>query len=75
MTTFEHLLRAGLLTHSETTISTWHKHTVVRLYRQADLDRVLRSSRIDWTAVRATPKGSQSPLAKLRTRAARKETR
>ena len=62
---FDHLLRAGLLTHSETTVSAWHKGVVVRLYRQADLDRVLRSSRIDWDAVRATPKGRQSPLAKL----------
>ncbi|MFD8335615.1 hypothetical protein ACFV42_23590 [Streptomyces solisilvae] len=66
---FGHLLRAGLLTHSETTTSSWHKRTVVRLYRQADLDRVRRSSRIDWDAVRATPKGRQSSLAQLPTRA------
>ncbi|MFF4173698.1 hypothetical protein [Streptomyces sp. NPDC001744] len=66
---FDHLLRAGLLTHSETTVSTWYKGIVVKLYRQADLDRVLRSSRIDWDAVRATKKGHQSPLAKLPTRA------
>ncbi|MFI9311246.1 hypothetical protein [Streptomyces triculaminicus] len=65
---FDHLLRAGLLTHSETTVSSWHKHTVVRLYRQADLDRVLRSPRIDFEAVRATPKGRPSLLAALPTR-------
>lgn len=64
---FDHLLRAGLLTHAETTTSMWHKHVVVRLYRQADLDRVLRSSRIDWDTVRATPAGHRSPLAKLPT--------
>ncbi|MEV6147042.1 hypothetical protein [Streptomyces sp. NPDC051992] len=66
---FDHLLRAGLLTHSETTVSTWYKGVTVRLYRQADLDRVLRTPRIDFDAVRATPKGHQSPLAKLPTRA------
>ncbi|MFC1435311.1 hypothetical protein ACEZDB_32195 [Streptacidiphilus sp. N1-3] len=65
---FDHLLRAGLLTHSETTVSTWHKGTIVRLYRQADLDRVTRSSRIDWDAVRTTPRGRQSPLAQLPSR-------
>ncbi|MFI0901763.1 hypothetical protein [Streptomyces sp. NPDC020983] len=64
---FDHLLRAGLLAHSETTMSTWHKGVIVRLYRQADLDRVLRSSRIDWAAVRETPAGHRSPLAKLPT--------
>ncbi|WP_327332965.1 hypothetical protein [Streptomyces anulatus] len=62
---FEHLVRSGLLTHSDTTVSSWHKGTVVRLYRQADLDLVLRSSRIDFDAVRATPKGHKSPLAAL----------
>ncbi|MEU4755544.1 hypothetical protein AB0F93_31800 [Micromonospora tulbaghiae] len=65
---FDHLLRAGLLTHAETTTSSRSKHIVVRLYRQADLDRVLRSRRIDWAAVRATPKGRPSPLAQLPTR-------
>lgn len=65
---FDHLLRAGMLTHSETTVSAWYKGVTVRLYRQADLDRVLRSPRIDFDAVRATPKGHQSPLAKLPTR-------
>lgn len=58
---FEHLLRAGLLTHSETTFSSWHKGTVVRLYRQADLDRVTRSTRVDWNAARATEEGAPVP--------------
>ncbi|MFI2790968.1 hypothetical protein [Kitasatospora sp. NPDC018614] len=63
---FDHLLRAGLLTHSEI-VEGWH-HTLVRLYRQADLDRLLRSRRIDWPAVHATPKGHRSPLAALPTK-------
>ncbi|MFJ9893606.1 hypothetical protein ACIQPR_09755 [Streptomyces sp. NPDC091280] len=65
---FDHPLRAGLLTHSDTSVSAWHKGVVIRLYRQADLERVLRSSRIDWSTVRATPKGHQSPLAQLPTK-------
>ncbi|MFH8410435.1 hypothetical protein ACH4FX_37515 [Streptomyces sp. NPDC018019] len=65
---FDHLVRAGLLTHSQTTVSAWYKGVVVRLYRQADLDRVRRSSRIDLDAVRATPKGCKSPLATLPTK-------
>ncbi|MGW4548587.1 hypothetical protein ACWEN4_19755 [Streptomyces violaceorubidus] len=63
---FDHLLRAGLLTHSE--IVEGRHHTLVRLYRQADLDRLLRSRRIDWRAVHATPKGHRSPLAALPTK-------
>ncbi|MGW5442719.1 hypothetical protein [Streptomyces asiaticus] len=65
---FDHLVRAGMLSHSEI-VEGWH-HTQVRLYRQADLDRVLRSCRIDWPTVRATPKGHRSPLAALPTRQA-----
>lgn len=38
---FVHLVRAGLLTHSE--IVEGQHHTQVRLYRQADLDRLARS--------------------------------
>ncbi|MFI9587816.1 hypothetical protein ACIHCQ_39830 [Streptomyces sp. NPDC052236] len=63
----DHLVRAGLLTHAATARSSWNKHDVVLLYRQADLDRVTRSRRIDWRAVRATPKGRRSPLAALPT--------
>ncbi|WP_329292860.1 hypothetical protein [Streptomyces sp. NBC_01455] len=40
-----------------------HLRDVVPLYRQADLDRLARSRRVDWAAVRATPKGHRSPLA------------
>jgi hypothetical protein len=59
----DHLVRAGLLTHSATAEG-WFKSEVL-LYRQADLDQLARSSRIDWAAVRATPKGHRSPLAAL----------
>lgn len=65
---FDHLVRAGLLAHSE--IVEGQHHTQVRLYRQADLDRLTRSRRIDWPAVHATPKGHRSPLASLPTRSA-----
>jgi hypothetical protein len=63
---FEHLVRAGLLTHTDTTRSYWKD--IVLLYRQGDLDRLARSRRIDWDAVRATPKGKRSPLASLPTK-------
>ncbi|MFJ9752530.1 hypothetical protein [Streptomyces chartreusis] len=63
----DHLLRAGLLTHAHTARSGWNKRGIVLLYRQVDLDRVTRSRRIDWDAVRATPKGRRSPLAALPT--------
>ncbi|MEW1548302.1 hypothetical protein [Streptomyces tsukubensis] len=67
-TDFVHLTRSGLLTHAETSVSRHNKRTTVPLYRQADLDRILRSKRIDWPVVRATPKGKPSPLAALPTR-------
>ncbi|MDX3166013.1 hypothetical protein PV516_19685 [Streptomyces scabiei] len=63
---FEHLVRAGLLTHADTTRSYWKD--LVLLYRQGDLDRLTRSRRIDWGAVRDTPKGRRSPLAALPTK-------
>lgn len=65
---FAHLLRAGMLAHIDTTLSHWND--VVPLYRQADLDRVTRSTRIDWAAVQSVPKGGRSPLAALPTRSA-----
>ncbi|GGN46740.1 hypothetical protein [Streptomyces fuscichromogenes] len=60
---FEHLVRAGLLVHADTARSYWKD--LVLLYRQGDLDRLSRSRRIDWAAVRATPRGRRSPLAAL----------
>ncbi|WP_282792923.1 hypothetical protein [Streptomyces sp. CC224B] len=60
---FDHLVRAGLLIPRE--VVEGQHHTQVRLYRQADLDRLLRSRRLDWLAIRATPKGQRSPLAAL----------
>ncbi|MET7931354.1 hypothetical protein ABZT43_47525 [Streptomyces sp. NPDC005349] len=65
---FAHLLRAGLLTHIDTALSHWND--AVPLYRQADLDRVTRSTHIDWAAVRSVSQGSRSPLAALPTRSA-----
>ncbi|MEJ8654618.1 hypothetical protein WKI65_42960 [Streptomyces sp. MS1.AVA.3] len=60
---FDHLVRAGLLTHAATAEGLFDSE--VLLYRQADLDRLSRSRRIDWSTVRATPKGHRSLLAKL----------
>ncbi|MFF0735999.1 hypothetical protein ACFYVK_30805 [Streptomyces chartreusis] len=67
---FDHLVRAGLLIHAATARSGWNRRDVVLLYRQADLNRVARSRRVDWDAVRAAPKGHRSPLAALPTRRA-----
>lgn len=66
-TDLDHLLRAGLLTPAATARSWWNKRDVVQLYRQADLDRLARSRRVDWAAVRATAKGHRSLLAALPT--------
>ncbi|MFF4733295.1 hypothetical protein ACFY3M_50485 [Streptomyces mirabilis] len=63
---FDHLVRAGLLAHSE--VVGGRHHTQVRLYRQADLDRLARSRRIDWPAVHATAASHRSPLASLPTK-------
>ncbi|MER6274573.1 hypothetical protein [Streptomyces sp900105755] len=49
---FDHLVRSGFLTHAATARSSWNKHDVVLLYRQADLNRVTRNRRVDWAAVR-----------------------
>ncbi|MFG3517656.1 hypothetical protein [Streptomyces bobili] len=65
---FDHLVRAGLLTPSE--IVEGQHNTQVRLYRQADLDRLTRSRRINWPTVHATPRGHRSPLASLPTKSA-----
>ncbi|MGA5411612.1 hypothetical protein ACPCSC_30695 [Streptomyces lavendulocolor] len=65
---FDHLVRAGLLAPADYADSRWNRYDVVPLFRQADLRRLARSRRIDWAAVRATPKGSRSPLAALPTR-------
>ena len=62
-----HLTRAGMLTPAK-----WgrgpldRRDTVsVPLYRTGDLDRLAARPGIDWAAVRATPPGRQSPLARL----------
>ncbi|MFJ4674186.1 hypothetical protein [Kitasatospora purpeofusca] len=62
-----HLIRAGLLVPAEEVASSYHRGILVPLYRQADLDRLQRSRRIDWAAVRAAGPGRRSPLAQLPT--------
>ncbi|MFE6904034.1 hypothetical protein ACFVFJ_45770 [Streptomyces sp. NPDC057717] len=66
---FDHLLRAGLLTHAATACSGWDKRDVVLLYRQADLDRLARRRRLDWPAIHATPKGHHSTCTNVGGRA------
>lgn len=57
----DHILRSRLLTHADTARWGWGKHDVVLLYRQDDLDRLARSRRIGWAAVRATPRATDPP--------------
>lgn len=69
----EHLLRAGLLTEGHR-VRNGHRSrraapTVV-LLRRGDLDALLASPDIDWSAVRSTPKGRPSDLASLPTKQA-----
>lgn len=69
----EHLLRAGLLTEGHRVRNSHRSRraapTVV-LLRRGDLDALLASPDIDWSAVRSTPKGRPSVLAKLPTKQA-----
>lgn len=62
---FDHLVRAGRLVPVRRVEGAWKSE--VSLYRVGDLDAVLADESIDWDAVRATPKGHRSPLAKLST--------
>ncbi|MFE5138503.1 hypothetical protein ACFRDV_12645 [Streptomyces fagopyri] len=62
-TDLDHLLRAGLLTPAATARSWWNQRDVVQLYRQADLDRLARSRRVDWADVR-NPRGAPVPAAR-----------
>ena len=63
----DHLTRAGLLTETGWGHGPYDRRTTrsVPLYRTADLDSLSAASGIDWDAVRATPKGHRSPLARL----------
>jgi hypothetical protein len=62
-----HLTRAGLLVPAGWGHGPFDRRTTcsVPLYRTADLDGLTAASGIGWDAVRATPKGHRSPLARL----------
>lgn len=67
---FDHLVRAGLLIPATLGRSVFQRRREapnVPLYRAGDLTSLLARDGIDWDAVRSTPKGFQSPLAKLPT--------
>lgn len=67
----EHLLRAGLLTEAHCARSGHQRRSAypaVVLLRRGDLDVLLASPDIDWSVVRATPKGRPSVLATLPTK-------
>ncbi|TDD97726.1 hypothetical protein [Actinomadura rubrisoli] len=67
---FAHLVRAGLVTPRERRLGPFQSRRArptVPLYRAGDLDALSALDDIDWAAVRATPAGSHSPLAKLPT--------
>ncbi len=66
---FDHLTRAGLLTPAGWGHGPWDRRNrySVPLYRTADLDGLAARTDIDWQAVRSTPPGRPSPLAKLPT--------
>jgi hypothetical protein len=68
---FDHLTRTGLLQPTTYGRSSWQPRRsapAVPLYRAGDLTALLTRDGIDWDAVRATPKGHPSPLAKLPTK-------
>jgi hypothetical protein len=67
---FDHLVRAGLLepvTYGRSVFQRRREAPNVPLYRAGDLTSLLARDGIDWDAVRSTPKGFHSPLAKLPT--------
>lgn len=61
---FDHLVRAGRIKRVAWYRGQWS--SVVNVYRVGDLDALLADETYDWPAVRATPPGRPSPLAKLR---------
>jgi hypothetical protein len=67
---FDHLVRAGLIQPVRIgRTGHWSKSRDpgLPLYRSGDVLDLLDLDHIDWAAVRATPKGKRSPLAKLPT--------
>jgi hypothetical protein len=77
----DHLTRAGLLVPAGWGHGPYDRRSTysVALYRTADLDGLAAVPGVDWDAVRATPKGHRSPLARLpgapRQRARRRRAR
>lgn len=68
---FDHLVRARLLepvTYGRSVFQRRREAPNVPLYRAGDLTALLVRDGIDWDAIRATPKGFHSPLAKLHTK-------
>ncbi|GLH94920.1 hypothetical protein [Phytohabitans aurantiacus] len=67
----DHLIRAGWLKPTTYVLGPWQRRRdrpEVALYRQADLDVLAEHPAIDWDAVRATPAGRPSQLARLTAR-------
>ena len=62
-----HLTRSKILTPAKRGRGPWDRRDTcsVPLYRTGDLDRLAARPGIDWAAVRATPPGHRSPLARL----------
>jgi hypothetical protein len=63
----DNLARAGLLAPARWGHGPFDRRSTcsVPLYRTADLDGLTALPGVDWDAVRATPKGHRSPLARL----------
>lgn len=66
-TDFDHLVRAGMITASSTTmVQVSHRRTVdVELFSVADLDRALDDPRVPWPGLREVGPGDRSPLLSL----------
>ena len=62
-----HLTRSGMLTPAKWGRGPWDRRDTfsVSLYRTGDLDQLAARPGIDWAAIRATPPGRRSPLARL----------
>lgn len=74
----EHLIDSNWLQPITWVHSSWQRRReapAVPLFRTGDLDVLLEHPEIDWPAVRSTPRGRPSPLAKLpRARPGRRKT-
>lgn len=61
---FDHLFRAVRIKAVGSYKGQWN--STVLVFRRGDLDALLADPAYDWPAIRATPRGRPSPLAKLR---------